>query len=60
MTIRQNANDGQVATGLLYVNETGDDLHDALQTSDRPLNEIPVSELCPGSKALEGINARFR
>jgi 2-oxoglutarate ferredoxin oxidoreductase subunit beta len=60
MTIRQNANEGQVATGLLYVNETGDDLHDVLLTPDRPLNEIPVSELCPGSKALEAVNARFR
>jgi len=60
LTIRRNASKGQVATGLLYVNETGDDLHDALGTTDRPLNEIPVTELCPGSKALESINARFR
>ncbi len=60
LTIRRNASQGQVATGLLYVNEAGDDLHDALATTDRPLNEIPVAELCPGSKALEGVNARFR
>jgi 2-oxoglutarate/2-oxoacid ferredoxin oxidoreductase subunit beta len=60
LTIRRNASKGQVATGLLYVNEAGDDLHDALDTTDRPLNEIPVAELCPGSKALESINARFR
>ena len=26
----------------------------------RPLNAIPVAELCPGSKALEAINARLR
>ncbi len=60
LTIRRNASKGQVATGLLYVNEAGEDLHDALDTTDRPLNEIPVAELCPGSKALEGVNARFR
>lgn len=60
LTIRKNASKGTVATGLLYVNEAGEDLHDAMQTVDRPLNEIPVSELCPGSKALEGLNARLR
>jgi 2-oxoglutarate ferredoxin oxidoreductase subunit beta len=60
LTIRRNASKGQVATGLLYVNEAGTDLHDVLQTPDRPLNEIPVAELCPGSAALEGINARFQ
>jgi len=60
LTIRRNASQGQVATGLLYVNEAGTDLHDVLQTPDRPLNEIPVAELCPGSAPLEAVNARFR
>jgi len=60
LTIRRNASQGQVATGLLYVNEGGTDLHDVLQTPDRPLNQIPVAELCPGSAALASVNARFR
>jgi 2-oxoglutarate ferredoxin oxidoreductase subunit beta len=60
MTIRRSASKGEVATGLLYVNEAATDLHDALDTPDRPLNEIPVKELCPGARALEGVNARFR
>ena len=59
-TIRRNASKGEVATGLLYINETQADLHDVLGTEDRPLNAIPVSELCPGSKALDAINARMR
>ncbi len=59
-TIRKNASKGEVATGLLYINEAEEDLHDVLATEDRPLNAIPVSELCPGSKALDGVNARFR
>jgi 2-oxoglutarate ferredoxin oxidoreductase subunit beta len=58
--IRTNAAMGEVATGLLYINETQEDLHDALGTDERPLNAIPMSELCPGSRALEGVNARFR
>ena len=60
MTIRTNANKGEVATGLLYVNETQQDMHDILATDARPLNAVPMAELCPGSKALEGINARLR
>jgi 2-oxoglutarate ferredoxin oxidoreductase subunit beta len=59
-TIRKNASRGQVATGLLYIDEAQQDLHDVLGTDTRPMNAIPMSELCPGSKALDGINARFR
>ncbi len=58
--IRKNAAKGEVATGLLYVNENQGDLHDALDTDTRPLNSLLMSQLCPGSKALEGINARLR
>jgi 2-oxoglutarate/2-oxoacid ferredoxin oxidoreductase subunit beta len=60
MTIRTNANKGEVATGLLYINEAQQDMHDILATDARPLNAVPMAELCPGSKALEGINARLR
>jgi 2-oxoglutarate/2-oxoacid ferredoxin oxidoreductase subunit beta len=59
-TIRKNAKRGEIATGLLYVNEDQIDLHAAIGTVDRALNEVPCAELCPGSKALEGVNARFR
>jgi 2-oxoglutarate ferredoxin oxidoreductase subunit beta len=58
--IRKSAAKGEVATGLLYVNEAEQDLHDILATTARPLNALPLSELCPGSKALEAINARLR
>jgi 2-oxoglutarate ferredoxin oxidoreductase subunit beta len=60
MTIRTNAAKGEIATGLLYVNEDQQDLHDILGTPERALNAIPVAELCPGAKALEAINARLR
>ncbi len=58
--IRTNANSGKIATGLLYVNQQQQDLHDVLATDERPLNSIPVAELCPGSKALAGINAKLK
>jgi 2-oxoglutarate ferredoxin oxidoreductase subunit beta len=58
--IRKSAAKGEILTGLLYMNREEIDLHDVLETTSRPLNAVPVSELCPGSKALEGINARLR
>ena len=60
MAIRTNDAKGRIATGLLYVNEQQEDLHDVLATGSRPLNELPMSDLCPGSKALESINARLQ
>lgn len=60
MTIRSRAAQGEVATGLLYINESEQDLHDIFGTTSRPLNSIPVSELCPGSAKLESVNARLR
>ena len=51
---------GEILTGLLYmVPETGD-LHEMLQTNDRPLNSLSKDELCPGSKLLDDINAGLR
>ncbi len=60
MTIRTNAAKGSVATGLLYIDESQQDMHDILATDARPLNALPMAELCPGSKALEAINVRLR
>jgi len=60
LTIRKSAAKGEVATGLLYIDEAQQDLHDVLATPERPLNAIPAAELCPGSKVLEAINARLR
>ena len=51
---------GVVVTGLLYVAENASDMHDALQTVDAPLNQLPDAELVPGSAALAGINASLR
>jgi 2-oxoglutarate ferredoxin oxidoreductase subunit beta len=60
MAIRGNSAKGQVATGLLYIAESQQDMHDILATDARPLNALPMAELCPGSKALEAINGRLR
>jgi 2-oxoglutarate ferredoxin oxidoreductase subunit beta len=55
---RQQA--GEVATGLLYVDEAAEDVHGLNRTSATPLNRLPYEKLCPGSVALERLQEGFR
>jgi 2-oxoglutarate ferredoxin oxidoreductase subunit beta len=45
---------------LLYVEREPEDLHVRLGTVATPLNALSEKELCPGSSALEKINASLR
>ena len=49
-----------MVTGLLYLDPQATDLHLSLNTSDTPLNSLGSAQLCPGTKALEKINASLR
>jgi len=51
---------GEVLTGLLYIDPESTELHDLMGTTDVPLNTLREDVLCPGSEALEKINASFR
>jgi 2-oxoglutarate ferredoxin oxidoreductase subunit beta len=51
---------GQVVTGLLYVDAEPEDLHASLGTVPVPLNRLGERELCPGAAALEKFNATLR
>ncbi|MBW7924340.1 MAG: 2-oxoacid:ferredoxin oxidoreductase subunit beta [Burkholderiaceae bacterium] len=51
---------GELLTGLLYVDPEAGDLHDRLGTTAVPLNTLDEPALCPGSAALERINASLR
>jgi 2-oxoglutarate ferredoxin oxidoreductase subunit beta len=51
---------GEILTGLLYIDPETRDLHDLEQTVATPLNELTEAELCPGEAALARINAGFR
>ncbi|MBK8813103.1 MAG: 2-oxoacid:ferredoxin oxidoreductase subunit beta [Acidobacteria bacterium] len=51
---------GEILTGLLYMEQDSEDLHDYLKTCDAPLNKLTEKELCPGSEALEAICAGLR
>ena len=58
--MQQRAAAGEVVTGLIYMDPAPRDMHAALNTVDIPLNRLGEKELCPGSVALEKINASLR
>ena len=58
--LQKHAAKGQVVTGLLYVDADAEDLHSHLNTVAAPLNTLGEKELCPGTAALEKINASLR
>jgi 2-oxoglutarate ferredoxin oxidoreductase subunit beta len=58
--LAHHAAQGQIVTGLLYMTEDAEDLHGHLKTVDTPLNQLAEKDLCPGSAALEKINASLR
>jgi 2-oxoglutarate/2-oxoacid ferredoxin oxidoreductase subunit beta len=58
--LQQRAAAGEVVTGLLFIDPEAEDLHKHLNTVETPLNQLGTRELCPGSVALERINAGLR
>ncbi|MBI1305197.1 MAG: 2-oxoacid:ferredoxin oxidoreductase subunit beta [Bacteroidetes bacterium] len=52
----QNARaNGEILTGLLYINEKAANLHQTFKTTDIPLNRLTEKELCPGSATLSEL-----
>lgn len=51
---------GEILTGLLFMDKNSKDLHETIQSSSRPLNQLQEDLLCPGSEALSAINADLR
>ena len=60
MAMMNHQHQGTILTGLIYLSKNSRDLHDVLQTSHRPLNQLEEGELCPGNKMLVNINASLR
>ena len=58
--VQEHAARGEVVTGLLYIDPQAVDLHEHMNTVSTPLNQLTAKELCPGSGALEKINASLR
>jgi 2-oxoglutarate ferredoxin oxidoreductase subunit beta len=60
MALMEHEHDGTILTGLIYMDKNSRDLHEVLQTSQRPLNKLAEPDLCPGNKMLVNINASLR
>jgi 2-oxoglutarate ferredoxin oxidoreductase subunit beta len=50
----------EIVTGLLYVDPDAEDLHGYLNTVETPFNALGEADLCPGSAALDRVNAGLR
>jgi 2-oxoglutarate ferredoxin oxidoreductase subunit beta len=58
--VQERAAVGEIVTGLLYLSPEAADLHQYINTVPTPLNQLGSKDLCPGSTALEKINAGLR
>jgi 2-oxoglutarate/2-oxoacid ferredoxin oxidoreductase subunit beta len=51
---------GEVVTGVLYLDQSSQDLHGSLNTVEKAFNRLGEAELIPSPGALEKINASLR
>jgi 2-oxoglutarate/2-oxoacid ferredoxin oxidoreductase subunit beta len=58
--LHERQRSGQIPVGLLYLDESGVEMHEGNKTVKRPLSEVPYEELCPGTVALEAFQQGYR
>jgi 2-oxoglutarate ferredoxin oxidoreductase subunit beta len=58
--IYQLGRSGEIATGLIYIDEEPSDMHARLGTAKKPLNALSDRDIVPGAAALAKINAGLR
>ncbi|HSG89580.1 MAG TPA: 2-oxoacid:ferredoxin oxidoreductase subunit beta [Pseudomonadales bacterium] len=58
--IMRLAEQQEIVTGLLYLENEPTDCHDILGTCRTPLNALTEAELMPSGEQLEAVNAGFR
>lgn len=56
----EHQENGEVLTGLLYLDESAEDMHELSNSSEVPLVHIPYEALCPGAAALEQLQEEYR
>jgi len=52
--------DGEILTGLLFVDSNSKDLHHSINSHDKPLNSLREKDLVPLNGKLESVNNEFR
>ncbi|MCP5093685.1 MAG: 2-oxoacid:ferredoxin oxidoreductase subunit beta, partial [Gammaproteobacteria bacterium] len=58
--LRERFNAGEITTGLLYVNELRDEMHELMGNTDTPLCIVPLETLNPGKEELARLQGRYR
>ncbi len=58
--MQTSRSNGEILTGLLYINEEANNLHQTLNTTQKPLNSLTEKELCPGSDTLNELMKDLR
>ncbi len=58
--VQKHSAAGEIVTGLLFLANEANDLHEHHNITGTPLNALNEAKLCPGSAALAKINASLR
>ena len=58
--LEEHQGDGEVVTGLLYLDESGADMHELNQSSPIPMRDLSYEVLCPGAEALQRLQDEYR
>ena len=58
--LRDSINQGEIITGLLYIDESTGDMHSDACTVDTPLSQLGYDQLNPGQDKLAELMNRYR
>ncbi len=58
--LQEHQRRGEILTGVLFVDESVQTMHEMNNTPDEPLTTIPFAKLCPGSEALRKLQEEYR
>jgi 2-oxoglutarate ferredoxin oxidoreductase subunit beta len=58
--LQEHQSSGEIPMGLLFLDDSGVEMHAAAKTVKRPLAQVPYEELCPGSAALRKLQDGYR
>ncbi len=58
--LNKHQSSGSIPTGLLFVDESGRDMHAAAKTPATALTKLPYQQLCPGNAALQQLQRAYR
>ena len=58
--LRERIGHGEIVTGLLYIDESAQDMHGLGGTPKEALWRLPYSKLCPGAEELDKLQNSFR